>query len=328
MHYCKQLLILSLLITLTSALSSCDDTNSLGFEDPSDLPALPNLNQMLMETGTFSNNNVSNQLSGHQDAFQANQVPRFSPDDPANLSEGIRYLAQSGNLTHQSILEQDADPYTLAALLVMMFDRAHFVNLSYIDFFTFNVTPSQVEISGDEYFWGFVSEDPETEETFEINVTASVSGDNVDWSIIASADLEEGGFEEQQVIEGTSSFNGTAGEWSIMLDIPEENFGYTSTFSWEYDNENLNMLDIVSNVTETETGFFEDVAGSYELDNDDASISDAQIDSQDFEEEENFGEIDITRLFDVSWDVDEGFGAISIDGVDLCWDENRSAVDC
>lgn len=328
MHYCKHLFILSLLITFTFALSSCDDSSSPSFEDPGDLPALPDLNQMLLETGLFANDNVPSQLSEHQKAVMANQTSQYSPDSSSGLSGGIRSLAHFGNLTDQSVLEQDADPFALASMLVMMYQNVHYTNLSYIDFFTLNVIPSQVEVSGDEFFWGFESQNPENGDIVIINVTASVSGDDVHWSVIGSADLEEGGFDEQQIIDGTSSFDGTAGEWSVMLDAPEEGFVYSSTFSWDYDEINLNMLDIVFNVTEVDGDFFQNITGSYSFDDTTASINNGQVDSQEFEDEVNFGEIDITQPFNVSWDVDDESGGITIDGHDLCWDGTRSHVDC
>jgi len=54
MQYVKSLFPLLFLLPFTMLLVSCDDNDVTGVDDPSEVPSLPNFNQMQMETGIFN----------------------------------------------------------------------------------------------------------------------------------------------------------------------------------------------------------------------------------------------------------------------------------
>lgn len=309
MHYTKSLFTALLLLPVTFLLSSCDDNDVTGPDDPSQVPSPPDFGQLQMETGIFTQGGAAAKVAGQEPGILAalNAYP-----------ENIPHMAA----------EPEADPFQLASFLVTMVESAYSLHTTYATFFTVNVLPGVVEVSGNEFLWNYSVQDPELGETVDITVTAVVQGEDVDWSVIASADLEEGGFEEQQIIDGTSAFDGSSGNWSIDFDVPEEGFTYTSTAIWDSDEGQLEMLDISTSITEDETGFYQHTDGLYTLDGTSASISNGQIQSPEFEGDDYFGGIDITQPFSVSWDTENETGSVSIDGYELCWDENHAAADC
>lgn len=210
----------------------------------------------------------------------------------------------------------------------MMIENACSVHTNYASFFTLNALPDGAEMSGNEFLWDFSVQDPELGKTIHITVSAMVSGQNVNWNAVASANFEDGGFEEQQVIEGTSSLDGSTGDWSVTFDVPEEGFTFESNVLWERDGENVEKLDISTSLTEDETEFSQNVQGVYTLEGTSAAISNARILSSELEGENPFGDIDVTQPFSVSWDTGTETGMISIDDRTLCWDESKRDIDC
>ncbi len=309
MHYTKSLFTALLLLPFTILLSSCDDNDVTGPDDPSQVPSPPDFSQLQMETGIFTHGGAAAKLAGQEPGILA--ALNAYPENLMNLAA-----------------EPEADPFQLASFLVTMVESAYSLHTTYATFFTLNAVPGVVEVSGNEFLWNYSVQDPELGETVDITVTAVVQGEDVDWNVIASADLEEGGFEEQHIIDGTSAFDGSFGNWSINFDVPEEGFTYTSTAIWDSDEGQLEKLDISTSLTEDETGFYQHTNGVYTLDGTNASISNGQLQSPEFEGEGYFGDIDITQPFTVSWDTEVGNGTLSIDGQSLCWDEAKAAVDC
>jgi len=309
MHFTKLLFTATFLLSFTILLASCDDNDITGPDDPSQVPLPPNFSQMQMETGIFTQGAGASKEAGHESGILA-ALHAFPGNHP------------------QMAGEPEANPFQLASFLVAMVESAYTLHATYASFFTMNVVPDAVEVSGNEFFWDFSAQDFEAGETIEITVTAVVQDEVVNWTVIASADLEEGGFGEQQIIEGTSAFDGSSGEWSIRFDVPEEGFTYASTTIWDSEAGQLEKLDISTSITEDETGFYQHAEGVYTLDGTNAAIRDGRIQSPEFEGDDYFGDIDITRPFSVSWDIENENGTVTIAEENLCWDENRAAVDC
>ena len=309
MRLLKLLFTAAILLSLPLLITSCDDNDVMGPDDLSQIPSPPNFSMMQMETGIFARGDGSASKSG---------------DKPGILAALHAYQESQAQMTGES----EEDPFQLAYFLVGMVQSAYSLHGTYATFFTLNVAPNAVEVSGNEYLWDFSVQDSETDGTVDIRVTAVVRVDEVDWTVVASADLVEGGFGEQQVIDGTSAFDGSSGEWAINLDIQDDGFTYASTAIWDSEAGQLEKLDISTTISEDENGFFQHVEGVYTLDNTIASISSGQIQSPEFEGDDYFGDIDITQPFSVSWDTENGSGTVSVDGQTLCWDEDQMATDC
>ena len=308
MQYVKSLIPLLFLLPFTMLLVSCDDNDVTGVDDPSEVPSLPNFNQMQMETGIFNPGAVAKE-AGHEPGILSAL---------STINEGYPDMG----------MDQETNPYQLASFLVTMLETGHFIHNTYATFFTMNVIPGTVEVSGNEFLWDFSAVDPEFGGTIDITATAAVEGEQVLWTVIAGADGEEGGFEEQQVIDGISAFDGSSGEWSISFDVQEDGFTFGSTAIWDSEDGQLTALDLSTSISEDETGFYQHTEGVYALDGTSASISNGRLQSPEYEDEGYFGEIDITQPFTVSWDTESGNGTVSIDGQTMCWDEDQMAVDC
>ncbi len=307
MHNFRSHLTALFLLPFTFMLASCDDNSATGPDDPSQVPSPPDFSQLQMETGIFTHGGAA---------------AKEAVNDSGVLAARDVYKESNPHMT------QEADPFQLASFLVTMTESAYSLHTTYATFFTMNAVPGVVEVSGNEFLWNYSAQDPELGETVDITVTAVVHGEDVDWNVVASAEFEDGGFQEQQIIDGTSSFDGSSGEWSVNFDVPEEGFTYISTAIWESDGGQLEKLDVSTSLTEDETGFYQHTDGVYTLDGTSALISNGQLQSPEFEGEGYFGDIDITQPFTVSWDTEVGNGTISIDGQSLCWDEDKAAVDC
>jgi hypothetical protein len=308
MQFVKPVYSTLFLISFIILLTSCDDNSVTGPDDPSQVPSPPDFSQLQMETGIFTHGGAAKEAGDESGILAA-----------LNTTSEVRPEMQQ---------DEEADPFQLASFLVAMVESGYSLHITYATFFTLHTVPGTVEVSGNEFIWEYSAQDPELEETVDITVTAAVIGEDVDWTVMASANLEEGGFDEQQIIEGTSAFDGSSGEWSISFDVPEEGFTYASSAIWESIDHQLNTLDISTSIAEVETGFYQHTDGVYSLEGSTASISNGQIQSPEFEGEGYFGDIDITQPFSVFWDIQSGAGTVSIDGNELCWDENREAVDC
>ncbi len=308
MQFLKPIYTILFLIPFIILLASCDDNGVTGPDDPSQVPSLPDFSQLQMETGIFTHGGVAKE---------------------AGLETGIlSALSAFSDVRPDAGQQTESDPFQLAAFLVNTVETGYLLHNTYTSFFTLSVAPGIVQVSGNEFLWEFSAVDPELGESMDITVIAAVQGEEVEWTAIAAADFEEGGFEEQQVIEGISAFDGSSGEWSLNFDVPEQGFTFESNAIWEADNEQLVALDISTSLTELQEDFIQNTDGFYTLDGTDAAIDNGQIQSPEFEDFDLFGDIDITQPFTVTWDTEAGSGTVSIDGHELCWDENRQAVDC
>lgn len=314
MHYVKLLFAALIFPALTFTLAACDEDDLTGPNIPSEVPSPPDFSKMQMETDLFTIGKIAGKEVRHPSGLLSSEIRTAFTEMPA--------------ISVAMVQEEEADPIMLASMLVLMIESAYSVHSSYADFFTQSAVPGTVEISGNEFSWSFSSQNPELDETVDIKVTATVMAEEVDWSVVASADLEEGGFEEQQIVDGTSTLDGHVGDWSITLDVPEAGFSFASSVTWDFDGEKLEKLDITTSLTEDETEFFQETAAVYTLDGTEATISNGQIRSPEFGGDEYFGGIDVTQPFTISWDTESKAGTVSIDGRDFCWDENQEPVDC
>ncbi|MFO8030580.1 MAG: hypothetical protein R6U28_12040 [Cyclonatronaceae bacterium] len=314
MQYVKPLFAALIFLTLTFTLAACDEDDVTGPNIPSEVPSPPNFSQMGMETDLFTFGKIAGKEVQHPSGLLSSDIWTAFTEKPA--------------ISVATVQEEEADPFLMATLLVSMIESAYSVHTIYSDFFTQSAVPGTVEISGNEFSWSFSAQNPELDETVDIKVTATVMEEDVDWSVIASADLEEGGFEEQQIVDGTSTLDGHAGDWSINLNVPEAGFSFASSVTWDFDGDKLEKLDITTSLTEDETEFSQEAAAVYTLDGTEATISNGQIQSPEFEGDEYFEGIDITQPFTISWDTESQTGMISIDNRNFCWDENQEPADC
>lgn len=305
-----------LTVSLVLTLISCDDTTPVDDVDVDEVPELPSFEEMQMQTDAFSGSSYSiNEKGGADEQWQ--YIPEqiadkdlITPNDVALFDPG------------------QFPSYEVASTLIGAFTNHHQQKLNFVNNYFDDWDKEEVEISGDEYVWNYDVEDPETGESLSIRVTASIAGDEVNWVVIAEWDAENGGFEEQQIMEGTSAFDGSTGYWTLTLDVPEDDFSFKSTSSWVFNDEHLAELDFEYFLS-GESGYV-DTQGTYERDDEIGRIYDGRIDSPALEDAaENLPwDIDLTQIFQIEWNFESEAGSITIGEEEFCWDGNQEPYDC
>ncbi|MBP3192114.1 hypothetical protein [Natronogracilivirga saccharolytica] len=320
MYHTHRILTLLIAFSLPLLMISCDDSTSSN-DDLSDVPELPPFQDMALATGIFTQGG----FGGEQEALQKQLA---DPDHPEASLSGSSQLRDSFD-EQPAIADEPGTPaFILASTLVNNYQTAFFTHLQYANTFTSQVNPGNAEMSDDEYVWELEIEDQELDETVSITVTANTSNDAVEWVAIASSDASEGGIAEQQVIDATTSADGRSGEWTVSLYQEEFEFDYESTITWEFGDDALEMLDLTFDMSEGGEEFYFLVDGFYNLEQPVASITDGQFRSSELTDEGLQTDVDITEIFDLTWDVEQGDGSLEMDGVTMCWDETQADTDC
>ncbi len=298
-------------------LLSCDDsTDSVSNGDPSDtdVPVIPSFSEMQMQTDLFDG-------AGYT-------VGKKVPSDASWIDRQARLTANALKpITESEIqfLPDEFPAYFVAAQLVGAFESMHQTNVGLLQNFFAEWTEDGAELSNGEYVWEYEVDDFETGETFYIRINAAVSGDQANWVVIAEM---EGGFDEQQIMEGTTALDGSTGEWTFTMDIPEDDYSLVTTSSWVFDGEEMTEMEL--DLSMESVGAVIDAEGKYEMDDNTGRIYDAWIDSPSVEEaSENIPyDVDLTQMFNVEWDIQDGDGSLTIGNDRFCWNTNQSLIDC
>ncbi len=308
--------LVSITLVLALSLVSCDVADDDDV-DVSEIPELPPLNEMQMETDIFEGGTYS-----FKEKLRKDEQWYPMPDQRTGKA-----LKKEMNEIFQFIPDE-FPAYMVASTLVEAFENHYLSKLNLLNNYFDGWTREEAELADNEFVWSYELEDPETGESVSIRVNAAVTNDQVNWVVIAEADVENGGFEEQQIMEGTTSFDGSTGEWAVTLEIPEDDYSFASTSSWQMRDEQLADLDFDFFLSSGE--MYGAVEGKYEHDNDTGRIYDTTIDSPELEEaaEDLPWDIDVTDTFHIEWDFETEAGSITIGEKKFCWDGDKNTVDC
>lgn len=315
MKILKLLLFITIITPLMFIATSCDgDTttanNDVGAPETPDLPSFSNLE---METDLFQQHGQFD-IDGQTEGLK----PEFLWQEPLPIN-GL------DKISGQEVQFDFFPAFTITSTLVAAFENYHKSNINLIMSYLENFNADDAEISGDEFVWAFEAIDPETDLLFSIKIMATVSDDEVDWVVIASAD---GVFEEQQIMEGSSTADGKRGTWSLTLNYPGDEFIFESINSWVIADGNLVSLEIDIQFSSPET--YGSAKGTYLVNDEVRQLNDVLIESAELEE--GLGqiapEIDLSEPFDVEWNVDTGEGSITFSHERYCWDDNQMPTQC
>lgn len=298
-----------LIFSLFLMLISCSSSTSTDNDDISNVPERPLFSNMEMQTSAFD-----------QGAFKITDFKESEKGHFQNLFS---------NTSSNTLMKFNEIPaYTVASGLVTTLESLHQININMMNDFMNNWDKNEADKTDSGYVWDYEIHSIETGESFFIEVTASEANNDIKWSVIAELDSDEFGFEEQQIMEGTTARDGSTGQWNLDLEITEIDFFVESTISWVMEDETL--TEMVLDLSIMDEGDLVETEGKYELFDNTGRIYDAKVYTPELEETSQnspYG-IDFTDFFEVEWDINSGEGFIKIGAESFCWDENQETISC
>lgn len=166
--------------------------------------------------------------------------------------------------------------------------------------------------------WNFMHENPLTSGNVESNLVATINADsgNVNWVLQLDANGTLIEFQDFQILTGTSTLDGTSGQWDINTFSPEtNNQNVATTNSWSIDTDSLLTLN-----------------STIKLDFSPLNGDEFAFSQQDTLTTLTFTDVSESATTQIAWIPVTSAGKIIAPGFNngepACWDENKEDIAC
>lgn len=288
-QYLSQLCVITLLAGIIGIFGCTDDAAGPGDEDP-EVPDLPQMDDVEPDLSFFERESEKSKTATEID-LQSLETLAVEDVDRLSESDIFGYAAQQATATNFLLTG-------LKTFYDQIFMEAEDEDYSYEDG-TF-VWEYSTEAEVDEGAEGLSA-------SITLKATPNSDETKADWELRISS--EEYEFEDEVLMDGTTSYDGSEGEWKLY-DIENTN-EVVMEMDWSVDEED-NMV-ISNSFSDPQSD--DQVTVSYEEDGQERWLS-MESDIEDF------------PGVSIYWNEETSEGYLEADGIRLCWDENLEGTAC